>query len=69
MKTTTLAVIAILPVAFTSKAQDCTSSFFPSKEGTKIEMTSFDKIEEAWDRVVRGDVKYRFVLDLKTLKK
>jgi uncharacterized zinc-type alcohol dehydrogenase-like protein len=34
-----------------------------------IEMTSFDKIEEAWDRVVRGDVKYRFVLDLKTLKK
>jgi hypothetical protein len=43
MKTTTLAVIAILPVAFTAKAQDCTSSFFPSKEGTKIEMTSFDK--------------------------
>ena len=34
-----------------------------------IEMTSFDKIEESWDRVVRGDVKYRFVLDLKTLKK
>lgn len=33
-----------------------------------IEMTSFDKIEEAWERVVKGDVKYRFVLDLKTLK-
>jgi uncharacterized zinc-type alcohol dehydrogenase-like protein len=32
-----------------------------------IEMTSFDKLEEAWDRVVRGDVKYRFVLDTKTL--
>jgi uncharacterized zinc-type alcohol dehydrogenase-like protein len=32
-----------------------------------IEMTSFDKVEEAWDRVVKGDVKYRFVLDLKTL--
>ncbi len=32
-----------------------------------IEMTRFDKIEEAWDRVVKGDVKYRFVLDLKTL--
>jgi len=32
-----------------------------------IEMTSFSKIEEAWDRVVKGDVKYRFVLDLKTL--
>lgn len=32
-----------------------------------IEMTSFDKIEEAWDRVVKADIKYRFVLDLKTL--
>ena len=32
-----------------------------------IEMTSFDKIEEAWERVVKGDMKYRFVLDLKTL--
>ncbi len=34
-----------------------------------IEMTSFDKLDEAWERVIRGDVKYRFVLDLKTLKK
>ncbi|MHC5722271.1 MAG: NAD(P)-dependent alcohol dehydrogenase, partial [Nostoc sp.] len=33
-----------------------------------IEMTSFDKIEEAWDRVVKADVKYRFVLDAKSLK-
>jgi uncharacterized zinc-type alcohol dehydrogenase-like protein len=33
-----------------------------------IEMTSFDKLDEAWTRVVKGDVKYRFVLDLKTLK-
>lgn len=33
-----------------------------------IEMTSFAKIDEAWDRVVKGDVKYRFVLDLKTLR-
>ncbi len=32
-----------------------------------IEMTSFDKLDEAWDRVVKADVKYRFVLDLKTL--
>jgi uncharacterized zinc-type alcohol dehydrogenase-like protein len=34
-----------------------------------IEMTTFDKIEEAWERVVKADVKYRFVLDLKTLKR
>jgi len=32
-----------------------------------IELTSFDKLGEAWERVVKGDVKYRFVLDLKTL--
>jgi alcohol dehydrogenase (NADP+) len=33
-----------------------------------IELTSFDKLNEAYDRVLKGDVKYRFVLDLKTLK-
>ena len=32
-----------------------------------IEMTTFDKVSEAWDRVVKGDVKYRFVLDTKSL--
>ncbi len=32
-----------------------------------IEMTSFAKLDEAWDRVLTADVKYRFVLDLKTL--
>ncbi len=32
-----------------------------------IEMTSFDKLEDSWNRVVKSDVKYRFVLDLKTL--
>jgi alcohol dehydrogenase (NADP+) len=33
-----------------------------------IEMTTFDKLAEAWDRVVKADVKYRFVLDLTSLK-
>jgi alcohol dehydrogenase (NADP+) len=32
-----------------------------------IEMTSFNKLDQAWDRVVKADVKYRFVLDIKTL--
>ena len=32
-----------------------------------IEMTTFDQLETAWDRVVKSDVKYRFVLDLKSL--
>jgi uncharacterized zinc-type alcohol dehydrogenase-like protein len=33
-----------------------------------IEMTSIDKLGEAYDRVVRSDVKYRFVIDMATLK-
>jgi uncharacterized zinc-type alcohol dehydrogenase-like protein len=32
-----------------------------------IEMTSFDKLDQAWERVVKADVKYRFVLDIETL--
>ena len=30
-------------------------------------MTSVDKLNEAYDRVVASDVKYRFVIDMKTL--
>jgi len=33
-----------------------------------IELTSIDKLAEAYDRVVRSDVKYRFVIDMATLK-
>ncbi len=32
-----------------------------------IEMVDMDKVNEAYPRVVKGDVKYRFVLDLATL--
>ena len=34
-----------------------------------IELASYDNLEEVYDRVVKGDVKYRFVLDNKTLIK
>ena len=34
-----------------------------------IEMTSIDKLDEAYERVVKGDVKYRFVIDMATLPK
>lgn len=34
----------------------------------EIEMTSMQDINKAWDRVVKGDVKYRFVIDMATLK-
>jgi alcohol dehydrogenase (NADP+) len=34
-----------------------------------IELTSFDKLAGAYDRVVKGDVKYRFVIDMATLPK
>jgi uncharacterized zinc-type alcohol dehydrogenase-like protein len=33
-----------------------------------IELIGYDRLEEAYTRVVKGDVKYRFVLDGKTLK-
>ncbi len=33
-----------------------------------IELASYDNLEEVYERVVKGDVKYRFVLDNKTLK-
>ena len=32
-----------------------------------IELIPIDKINEAYDRVVKGDVHYRFVIDIKTL--
>ncbi len=34
----------------------------------EIEMTSMQDINQAWERVVSGDVKYRFVIDMATLK-
>jgi uncharacterized zinc-type alcohol dehydrogenase-like protein len=34
-----------------------------------IELTTYDKLNEAYDRVLRNDVKYRFVLDNKSLKR
>ena len=33
-----------------------------------IEMTTVDKLDEAYERVLTGDVKYRFVIDLRSLK-
>ena len=35
---------------------------------SEIELVSYDRLPEAYERVVKGDVKYRFVLDGKTLK-
>ncbi len=34
----------------------------------EIEMTSMQDINQAWERVARSDVKYRFVIDMATLK-
>jgi alcohol dehydrogenase (NADP+) len=33
-----------------------------------IEMTTFDQLPSAFDRVVKSDVKYRFVIDIQSLK-
>ncbi|MFB9376942.1 NAD(P)-dependent alcohol dehydrogenase [Kineococcus gynurae] len=35
--------------------------------GAEVEVIPFDKVNEAWDRVVASDVRYRFVLDTSTL--
>ncbi len=34
--------------------------------GADIETISCDQVDEAWERVVRGDVRYRFVIDTAT---
>ena len=35
--------------------------------GSDIEVISIDQVNEAWDRVVASDVKYRFVIDIASL--
>jgi uncharacterized zinc-type alcohol dehydrogenase-like protein len=35
--------------------------------GADVEVIGFDQVNEAWERVVASDVKYRFVLDTATL--
>jgi uncharacterized zinc-type alcohol dehydrogenase-like protein len=35
---------------------------------SEIELTSVDKLGEAYERVLKSDVKYRFVIDMATLK-
>ena len=42
-KATITLLIPVLMLAFTAGAQDCSSSYFLTKEGTKIETTSFAK--------------------------
>jgi uncharacterized zinc-type alcohol dehydrogenase-like protein len=33
-----------------------------------VEVISVDKINEAYERILKSDVKYRFVIDMKSLK-
>ena len=33
-----------------------------------VEVVGYDKVNEAYERVLKNDVKYRFVLDASTLK-
>jgi len=34
---------------------------------SEIEMTTVDQLEKAYERVIKSDVKYRFVIDMKSL--
>jgi uncharacterized zinc-type alcohol dehydrogenase-like protein len=36
--------------------------------GSDIEVIAIDKINEAYERMIKGDVRYRFVIDIKSLK-
>jgi uncharacterized zinc-type alcohol dehydrogenase-like protein len=36
--------------------------------GADIEVISGEQIDEAWERVVAGDVRYRFVIDTATFE-
>jgi uncharacterized zinc-type alcohol dehydrogenase-like protein len=36
--------------------------------GSDVEVIPIQKINEAYDRLVKGDVKYRFVIDMASLK-
>jgi uncharacterized zinc-type alcohol dehydrogenase-like protein len=34
----------------------------------EVEMIRMDQINEAWERMLKGDVKYRFVIDMASLQ-
>jgi uncharacterized zinc-type alcohol dehydrogenase-like protein len=34
----------------------------------EVEMIRMDQVNEAWDRMLRADVKYRFVIDMASLE-
>jgi len=37
------------------------------KIGCDVEVISIDKVNEAYERVLKSDVRYRFVIDMNTL--
>jgi len=38
------------------------------KEGSRVAVIPIQKINEAYERMIRSDVKYRFVIDIASLK-
>ena len=53
----------------TSETQDMLDYCAQHNIVSDIELTPIDKLEEAYARVVKADVKYRFVIDMATLPK
>ena len=51
-----------------SRPRKCSTSAWREKIGSEVEVIGVDKVNEAYERVIKGDVKYRFVIDIKTLK-
>lgn len=50
------------------ETQDMLNFCAEHKIGADIEVISADKIDEAYERVLKSDVKYRFVIDVNTMK-
>jgi uncharacterized zinc-type alcohol dehydrogenase-like protein len=65
MKRRSIAGSAIGGIAETQEMLD-----FCAEQGivSDIEMTTFDQLETAYGRVLKSDVKYRFVLDIQSLR-
>jgi uncharacterized zinc-type alcohol dehydrogenase-like protein len=64
MKRASIAGSAIGGIAETQEMLDfCAANGI----GSDIEMIPIQKIEEAYERMLRGDVKYRFVIDMASL--
>jgi uncharacterized zinc-type alcohol dehydrogenase-like protein len=49
------------------ETQEMLDFCFENKIFAEIETIDISKINDAYDRMIKGDIKYRFVIDMSTL--